>query len=183
MTTVEYVADPRPYASEIRRLLAAAEDEFVPPLSARQGTTQTDGLDEQRNDALDEYYEQCIDQSFVLARDGEDVFGFLSFRPDYAIDELGAYTPADYVSTIIVDPEHRREGYARKLYHELLTDVPEDVREPYVTTRTWDSNDRHLDLLSDLGFELLTRIEDDRGEGIDTVYYGIAVEDFGATDR
>ena len=64
-----------------------------------------------------------------------------------------------------------------------MTDVPEDVREPYVTTRTWDSNDRHLDLLSDLGFELLTRIEDDRGEGIDTVYYGIAVEDFGATDR
>jgi ribosomal protein S18 acetylase RimI-like enzyme len=178
MTTVEYVDDPRSYADGIRRLLAAAEDEFVPPLSARQGTTQTDGLDEQRNDALDEYYEQCIDQSFVLAHDGDEVVGFLSFRPDYAIDELGACTPSDYVSTIIVAPEHRRKGYARKLYRELLTDLPGGLREPYVTTRTWDSNDRHLDLLEDLGFELLTRIEDDRGEGIDTVYYGIAVEEF-----
>lgn len=29
--------------------------------------------------------------------------------------------------------------------------------------------------LDALGFELLKRIEDDRGDGIDTVYYGIAV--------
>lgn len=178
MATVEYVSDPRTYGPEIRRLLAAAEDEFVPPLSAREGTTQTAGLDERRNDALDEYYEQCIDQSFVLARDGDDVFGFLSFRTGYAIDELGEYAPSSYVSTIIVDPAHRRDGYAREMYRELLTDVPSAVRDPYVTTRTWGSNDRHLNLLGDIGFELLTRIEDDRGEGIDTVYYGIAVEEF-----
>lgn len=178
MVTVEYVPNPRTHASGIRRLLAAAESEFVPPLSARQGTTQTDGLDEQRNDALDAYYEQCIDQSFIIAHETGAVVGFLSFRPDYAIDELGGYTPSNYVSTIIVDPDHRRHGYARRLYDELLTDPPQSLREPYVTTRTWGSNDRHLRLLEQLGFELLTRIEDDRGEGIDTVYYGIAVDEF-----
>lgn len=178
MVTVEYVATPRAYGEAIQRLLEAAEDEFVPPLSAREGTTQTSGLDEQRNDALEDYYEQCIDQSFILAHDGEAVVGFLSFRQDYAIEELGDYSPSAYVSTIIVDPAHRREGYARRMYRTLLTDVPDDVQEPYVTTRTWDSNVRHLQLLDELGFELLTRIEDDRGEGIDTVYYGIAVDDF-----
>lgn len=178
MTTIEYITTPRNYGTEIRRLLEATQDEFVPPLSTREGTTQTEGLDQQQNDALEEYYRDCLDQSFIIAHDGEDVYGFLSFRPGYAIEELGEYTPSAYVSTIIVDPEHRREGYARQMYLELLTDVPESVSEPYVTTRTWSTNDRHLQLLDELGFELLARLEDDRGNGIDTVYYGIDVDEF-----
>lgn len=178
MTTVEYIPVPREYGAEIYRLLDETEDEFVPPLSSRDGTTQTDGLDEERNDALDEYYEQCLEQSFILAHDGDEVYGFLSFRTGYDIDALDTYTPSAYVSTIIVDPDARREGHARAMYHELLTNVPAEVREPYVTTRTWSSNESHLALLDELGFELLTRLEDDRGDGIDTVYYGIAVDDF-----
>lgn len=178
MTTIEYTDTPRDYGTEIRRLLEATEDEFVPSLSTREGTTQTEGLDRQRNDALEEYYQDCIEQSFVLAHEGADVYGFLSFRPGYAIDALGEYTPSAYVSTIIVDPDHRREGYARGMYLELLTNVPDSVGEPYVTTRTWSTNERHLRLLNELGFELLKRIENDRGNGIDTVYYGIAVDEF-----
>jgi ribosomal protein S18 acetylase RimI-like enzyme len=177
MVTVEYVSNPREYGDEIRRLLRAGDEEFVPPLSAREGTTQTSGLDESRNDALDEYYQQCIEQSFILAHTDGDVLGFLSFRDGYEADALGEYTPATYVSTIIVDPEHRREGLARRMYLELLTAIPESLHQPYITTRTWSTNDNHLNLLEELGFELLTRIEDDRGEGIDTVYYGLARED------
>jgi ribosomal protein S18 acetylase RimI-like enzyme len=178
MVTVEYISDPASYGDEIRRLLAAADEEFVPPLSAREGTTQTEGLSEQRNDALNEYYEQCIDQSFILAHGGETVYGFLSFRQGYDIEELGQYTPSTYVSTIIVDPTARREGHARAMYRELLTNLPAEIRDQYVTTRTWSTNDRHLSLLDDLGFELLKRVKDDRGDGIDTVYYGIEVEQF-----
>lgn len=178
MIRVEYTSDPKTYGDEIKRLLAAADEEFVPPLSAREGTTQTEGLSEQRNDALDEYYEQCIGQSFIMVYENETVYGFLSFRQDYEISELGKYTPSTYVSTIIVDPDARQEGHARSMYRELLTNLPEEVRDPYVTTRTWSTNNRHLNLLDDLGFELLNRIEDDRGNGIDTVYYGIEVEEF-----
>ena len=178
MITVEYISGPESYGDEIRRLLAAADDEFVPPLSAREGTTQTEGLSEQRNDVLDEYYEQCIDQSFILAYEADTVYGFLSFKRGYDIEEFGQYTPSTYVSTVIVDPDTRREGYARAMYEELLTNTPEEIRDPYVTTRTWSTNDRHLNLLDDLGFELLERVEDDRGDGIDTVYYGIEVEQF-----
>ncbi|MFC7021250.1 MULTISPECIES: GNAT family N-acetyltransferase [Haloarcula] len=178
MVTVEFVRDPRPYGSEIRRLLAEANDEFVPPLASREGTTQTAGLDEQRNDALEDYHEQCMDQSFVLAHADDDVYGFLSFRQDYATEALGDYIPSNYVSTIIVDEARRREGYARRMYETLLTDLPPSARAPYVTTRTWSTNDGHLTLLEELGFECLARLEDDRGEGIDTVYYGIAADEF-----
>lgn len=178
MPRIEYVDTPERYGDEIRRLLYTADEEFVPPLSNREGTTQTDGLEEQRNDALDEYYEQCIDQSFVLVHETDDVHGFLSFRQGYDIEALGSYTPSTYVSTIVVDPSQRRKGYARSMYQELLTNVPPEVLDPYVTTRTWHTNDHHLDLLDELGFELLERIENDRGDGIDTVYYGIEVSEF-----
>lgn len=178
MATIEYVDNPGQYGDEIKRLLRVADEEFVPPLSSREGTTQTDGLQEQRNDALDEYFEQCIDQSFIIAHENDELHGFLSFRQGYDIKDLGSYTPSTYVSTIIVDPSQRRNGYARLMYQELLSNVPSEVLEPYVTTRTWHTNHHHLNLLDDLGFELLERINNDRGDGIDTVYYGIEVSKF-----
>ncbi len=177
MTTVELVRDATPYGDEIRRLLEVANKEFVPPLSGREGTTQESGLDETQNNALDEYYDQCINQTFILTRTGNEVHGFLSFRQGYRTDAIGTYEPSNYASTLIVDPDHRRQGYARKMYQTLLGDLPSDLYEPYVTTRTWSTNDSHITLLDELGFELITRIEDDRGAGIDTVYYGISVDE------
>jgi hypothetical protein len=52
------------------------------------------------------------------------------------------------------------------------------VEDPYATTRTWSTNASHLDLLDELGFDLIKRVEDDRGDGIDTVYYGIEIDEF-----
>ncbi len=178
MVDIEYIDDAEQFGNEIQRLLYVADEEFVPPLSNREGTTQIDGLQEQRNDALDEYYEQCIDQSFIIVHKEDDVHGFLSFRQGYDIKALGSFSPSTYVSTIIVDPSQRRNGYARSMYQELLTNVPTEVLDPYVTTRTWHTNDHHLNLLDDLGFELLECIDNDRGKGIDTVYYGIEVSKF-----
>lgn len=178
MVNIQYVDEPEQYGDEIRRLLEVADEEFVPPLSGREGTTQTDGLQEQRNNALDEYYEECINQSFILAHEEETVQGFLSFRQGYKNETLGSYSPSSYISTIIVDPTERRKGYARSMYDELLTNTSDTVLGQYVTTRTWSTNENHLDLLDDLGFRLLTRIEDDRGNGIDTVYYGIEVSHY-----
>lgn len=178
MVTIESVSKPQLYGSSIRDLLALSDDEFVPPLSSRNGTTQTEGLDEQCTNGLDDYYRECLDQSLVVAHEGDQVYGFLSFRDGYEAEELGECVPSIYVSTLLIAPEHRREGYARALYKELLTNLPASVQEPYVTTRTWSMNASHLSLLDELGFELLTRIEDDRGDGIDTVYYGIPVDEF-----
>ena len=40
-----------------------------------------------------------------------------------------------------------------------------------VRTRTWSGNDRQIGLLGSLGFREQERIVDDRGAGIDTIYF------------
>lgn len=178
MVRVEFVRDATAYGEDIRELLELTDEEFYPPLSARDGTTQTSGLDERRNDALDDYFQECIDQLFVLAIENGRAVGFLSFRQGYETDALEGYTPSNYVSTIAVHPDYRRRGCARRMYETLLTDVPDAVRDPYVTTRTWSTNDSHLALLGELGFENVATIQDDRGAGIHTVYYAIEVDEY-----
>jgi ribosomal protein S18 acetylase RimI-like enzyme len=178
MVSIDIRRDATPVGDEIRRLLREASDEFVPPLAGREGTTQSDDLDDTDGGDLDAYYRQCLAQTFVVARVDGSLAGFLSFRHDYSHEALDGYCPANYVSTIIVDRAHRRQGIATRLYRALLTDLPSALELPYVATRTWSTNDSHLSLLDELGFERIETVPDDRGEGIDTVYYAIDVASF-----
>lgn len=178
MTRFEFVHNARPFAKPIWEVLQGADDEFVPPLSERAGTTQRTGLENGTHSGLTDYYEDCLDQPAIIAREGDALRGFLSFRHNYEIPELAGYMPTNYVSTIIVRPARRRTGYARGMYETLLTGLPSDVHLPFVTTRTWGTNRSHLALLDDLGFSRVSSIEDDRGDGIDTVYYGIETAEF-----
>lgn len=175
MATIEYHHDIAEYSGGVRELLALTEDEFHPPLSGREGTTQTSGLNEEQNDALDDYLKDLLDQQFVLALN-DGVVGFLSFRQDYTAEPISQYSPSEYVSTVAVHPEERRQGYAQQMYHTLLTDLPEDIYNSYVTTRTWSTNYSHLNLLDELGFKNVATIPNDRGEDVDTVYYAIAYD-------
>lgn len=170
--TVELVTEVRPYEDAIWNLLELADEEFVPPLSARTGTRQRNGLDDGSGEDLTTYFEACLDHEFIVAKKDDVVIGFLSFHDGYEIEELNGYVPSNYVSTVIVHPDHRRKGYARRLYEHLFDALPSAYRQPYVTTRTWGTNDSHIALLEDFGFDCLERIYDDRGPGIDTVYFG-----------
>lgn len=177
MMTVEYIPNTERFNDGIRRLLITAYDEFVPPLTAREGTTQREDLDDavpeavNADQAIEPYHSQCLNQHLIACYEGEDLRGFMSFRQDYRTPELEGYQPSNYISTIIVKSAHRREGLARRMYETILSDLPEEIRSPHVTTRTWSTNDSHLPLLEDLGFENVTTLTDDRGDGIDTVYY------------
>lgn len=179
-TTVQYIPETARFSSGIKRLLIAADDEFVPPLTAREGTTQTEGLDEAAagddysvDEAIEDYHSQCLKQHIIACHHDGSLRGFISFRDGYRTPELEGYQPSNYISTIVVAPEHRRQGLARRMYQTVLTDLPESVRDPYVTTRTWSTNDSHLALLDELGFENVATLPDDRGDGIDTVYYAV----------
>ena len=173
VVTYELRADGHGEEAAIRRLLELADEEFVPPLSARTGTDQRDGLDDSAGDSLDAYLDAALDHTYILARVDGEVVGGLSFHDGYEIPELEGYLPSNYVSTVIVHPDHRRHGYARGLWKRMLRGLPDSCREPYVTTRTWSTNDSHVALLMELGFEEVTRIPDDRGPGLDTVYFGL----------
>lgn len=159
------------YKADIWELLRAADHEFVPPLSARESTRQSNlkGSDCECKAGPRSYYEVMIRQRFLLALDGERVTGFLSYIPAHTVEYpvKKERVTADYISTIIVSPACRNQGITRKMYETFL----EMDGSALVATRTWSQNHAHIHILESLGFELAERIKDDRGEGIDTVYY------------
>lgn len=164
-----------PYCEQVWKLLCDYGDQFVPPLSQRSGTLQKDLRSGSGADGRPTaYFEALQEQDFLLAVNARDeLLGFLSFRKNYAVDALGV-TSCVYVSTILVRKDARGHGIAEGMYRRLLSGA--DHSNKLVCTRTWSGNTGHLALLDKLGFELARDILNDRGEGIDTVYYQKGVD-------
>ncbi len=156
------------YSDTLLRLLRETDDEFVPPLSARSGTFDDSfegdaGVERYHADTLDEEYFVALSDRY----DDRRAVGFLSFRRDFSKTAIEPYVPATYVVTVAVSPESRGEGYGNALYDALF----ETAEDPYVATKTWDTNDAHASLLRSRGFEEVKRLVDDRRDGVDTVYF------------
>lgn len=150
-------------------LFAGVAGDFVPPLTTRSGTVQTDLRDSGQPAAEnDDYFEQMLDQDIILAGEDGSLTGFLSFRAFHEDARYPDHSPCLYVSTIAVRPDQRRSGVARRLYAGLFG-LPSTLPS-WVVLRTWSTNSGHLKLLAELGFITILTIQDDRAEGIDTLY-------------
>lgn len=162
-------------------ILKACNNEFVPPLGERSSTSQTDFNAEPPENpmtGLADYFKDMSQQKFILASVDDSIVGFLSFKkrnPAHA--PLKAFSPANYVTTICVLPEYRQLGVSGALYRTLMHALPEKENQEFITTRTWSSNTPHQALLKKLGFRLIDTIQDDRGPGVDTLYYGRTAPD------
>ncbi len=171
---------------QVRDLLITYDDAFIPPLSQRESSTQEalgPAAGSGSDHAIDKYLAALSEQHFILALDtdgAEDrVAAFLSFRQHYTCRDLGGDRhPCNYVTTVLVDEPYRGLRLTYDLYSELFAFIVDEggILEP-VATRTWDSKDAskangaHIHILEQLGFSLVKRLRDDRGDGIDTVYY------------
>ncbi len=103
----------------------------------------------------------------MAIEDGK-VVGFMSFKKNYVCENISSdYAPNLYVTTLVVHPDYRHQGIAGKFYHKLM----DTFKKHYIFTRTWSTNTGHIRILTMLGFHGHSHISDDRGEGIDTVYY------------
>ena len=152
--------------SQLKELLILGDKEFIPPLSSRSSTTQQ-GLGRADGRGIDLYFNEMKTQCFVLAMEGDRMAGFMSFK----IDHEGAHIPQGknlYASTSVVHPDFRGQGLMTAFYREMIKSFPNKA----IYTRTWHQNVGHLKVLDRLGFKLIEFIENDRGEGIHTVYYG-----------
>lgn len=160
-----------PYRAEKRifELLCDADGDFVPPLSSRESSTQSDfsGGGKSGTKPLS-YFEKIKAQPTVLAEENGRISGFMSLIKDRKMNIGGRDITALYLSTLIVDRECRGRGISRQMYGYLI----ENFGDKNIVTRTWSSNAAHLSLLGKLGFSLLDTVKNDRGEGTDTVYYG-----------
>ena len=155
------------YADKILSMLVAGDKEFVPPLSARSSTTQSDlSASKSTPEGIANYFEEMKKQKILVALEDGEVIGFCSFRDNYKTDIVNII-PNIYISTLIVDVNARGKGLTRKMYSALF----EEYKKFSIFTRTWSTNYAHIKILSTFGFDTLHTIKNDRGEGIDTVYF------------
>ena len=158
------------YREQILDMMRAADNDFVPPMSARFSPFQTDlkGGDATECGII-RYYNGMVNEQMLCAIEGGTILGFVTYVenlknkvfPEDAMPNL-------YICTLIVRRQARGRGLTYRMYDHLF-----DVIYPThsLFTRTWSTNFAHSSILKKYGFDELHRIPNDRGEGIDTVYF------------
>lgn len=175
MTALSYIGVPTDERdlSELFDILCACQHEFVPPLCARQSSTQQALADGRPIDGRPfAYFEEMRRQHFVVGRNEDGLMvAFLTFRPRYTCPALARYGENIYMTTACVLPPYRGQGIVNRMYTLVEEELPPPLRKPYVTTRTWSTNASQMHSFLKRGYEICERIANDRGEGIDTVYF------------
>lgn len=158
------------YREQIIEMMTLCDNDFVPPLSSRNSTLQQNLKDSTSNkNGIANYYEQMAQQHILAAFEDENLLGFVSFREDFTNEIISQNeTPNIYISTLILSPLARGKGLTYKMYDYLFNELYSDRK---VFTRTWGTNIAHTKILTKFGFSELFRKQNDRGIGIDTVYY------------
>ncbi|MBR6572096.1 MAG: GNAT family N-acetyltransferase [Clostridia bacterium] len=150
------------------RLLAEADNEFVPPLSSRSSSTQQNFSNTLQSDNITTYFEQLKNQRFAVVFEEGELISFVSFKENYTCSEISENElPNIYLSTLVVSPKARGKGVTTALYQKLFT----EYEKVNIFTRTWSTNFAHIKILGKYGFEVIKVLKDDRGIGIDTVYF------------
>ena len=157
------------FGEAVYGLLVLADKEFIPPLSARASSTQSDlSQAAAAEEGARDYYESMASQPVILALEEGRCLGFMAFKENYTCHEIGAETlPNLYASTCVVHPDARGRKLMEGFYREMIRLYPAAT----VCTRTWHTNIPHLRVLEKLGFRELTRLPNHRGPGMDTVYF------------
>lgn len=160
-------------------ILCECDRDFYPRLSLRNSSSQKDLKGNEAESTADNkptvYYEEMIKQYFILAYDGEEVVGFMTFKQDYTCEALEDFGVSLYITTVCVRKACRGQGIMKDLYRVMEQDVPGRCNCNRISTRTWSLNDAQIHELTKRGYEKLAVLENDRGPGVDTVYFGIVM--------
>jgi ribosomal protein S18 acetylase RimI-like enzyme len=160
------------YGESIFKLLSLCDEEFIPPLSSRNNSYQSNLIGEERAEGPYSYYEELIKQHTIVALDNtSQVVAFISFRNKYNCEELNSIGSSNYATTICVRNDLRGKGMAQKLYKYLEESIPIHLKLQYLTIRTWSTNYDQIHIFNKLGFSKVSELRDHRGAGIHTVYY------------
>ena len=104
------------------------------------------------------YYRWLLDSSCILVKNEKEVvIGFVV----YTVDK-----ECLYIKNIFVDEKYRNRGIAFLKLYSMILEVNRKVR-----IRTWSTNLVNIRLLKKNGFTIEEVIKDDRGEGIDTIFF------------
>lgn len=175
MYTLRYIGIPQPCdCPGVWALLQECDRDFVPPLSQRNSTSQAQltGLAAPEHALPYAYFEEIKTQHLIAAYDENGrMAAFMSFKTEYTCRELAAFGPMIYASTACVHHEDRGHGLLKAMYTLLEEQLPEQIPGDTIGMRTWSTNAAQIHELAKRGYREVARLTDDRGPGIDTVYY------------
>lgn len=156
------------YYDKLLEILTKLDNEFVPPLSQRPSKVAADLQDKSApQGSVREYLDEILKNEKILGAFHDDhLVGIVAFLENAEFDML--QTPNIYICTVVVSPEARGMGLTKKAYNYLFHELYSDRN---IYTRTWSTNIAHCKILDSFGFAELKRIPNDRGEGVDTVYF------------
>lgn len=164
-------AQKQKYSDQILAMLAHCDRDFVPPLSTRFSTSDTkfSPTTVTKNGVL-AYFKDMIGENILAAIEDDKLLGFVTFKYNLTCKYIAPDTfPNLYICTLLLSPAARGMGLTAKMYAHLF-DTLYPTHNLY--TRTWSTNAAHIKILDRFGFAVIARIENDRGTGIDTVYFG-----------
>ncbi len=160
------------YKQTILDAMKESDNDFVPPLSARSSTTQKNLAGGKSSEqGLLSYCNEMLSQIVLGAFEGDNLLGFVSFKKNYTCDVIvDCDSPNIYLSTLILKKEARGKHLTQQMYDYLFNTLYADRS---IFTRTWSTNGAHLRILEKFNFTLIKTIPNDRGNGIDTVYFAL----------
>ena len=158
--------------SEIFEILSACDQDFCPPLSERGGTAEknlTGGSS--HNPGVTDYYRELMTQKNFLWKQGGRTIAFMSFRPEYQCPQLSRFPRVCYLTTLCLLKEFRGKGLSVRIYREVLQYLRSRYPDATPALRTWSTNGAQIHLMEKLHFEQVAVLRNDRGNGVDTVYF------------
>lgn len=155
----------------IFELLTECDADFCPPLSARKSSTQKGLLESDGSGIPMDYFNTLLEQKFLLALEDGKLTGFLTFREHYTCPELMPETDTIYMTTLCVSHSHRGAGISGRLFDLIEREVAPMLGCRVLTARTWSTNGAQMHILPRRGYCIRAVLPDDRGPGIDTVYF------------
>lgn len=167
---------PRLLKKSVWNILCESSYDFVPPLSERyneKGVEEFDVTKVKIEKYPFSYFNKIKSLAYLIAFDEKtnEVMGFTAFLHGFYMKELKECNPSNYISTTCVSKKFRNRGVAQKLYHYFEEELPPSYQLPYITRRTWSTNQTQIHLYTKKGFFPAYTLKNDRGNEIDTVYY------------
>lgn len=157
---------------EVYAILKECNEDFVPPLSQRNSTFQKDwSCTEDSEDGIRDYCAEIEKQNNVLLKRNGEMIAFLSFRVPYSCKELSGFDKICYLTTLCIRKVYQGYKLAPEIYEQTKRYIRELYPDHCMALRTWSTNGAQLHMMEKLGFTCVARLENDRGEGIDTVYF------------
>lgn len=163
----------------LRDFLCDYEDEFVPPLTARSGVEEWD--DDEPGESLDPFLDDCFDQEVIGAFNGDgELIGITVYDYGFFHALPQEMNPCVYVTITLVAEDYRQQGVNQRISTEVYNHALELSGKQNIQSmafRTWSTNEGGKALMEKYNFKEMYRIEDDRGEGVDSIYYAAQLED------